>query len=193
MQHELAQAREYRSARRPSLVASWSEMSLENRGLSDSENSDRPYLEEPHVVVREPPVHISVRSKVPSIPLPPPPVAKRVGLDYNPLNPTQGNFATLDSELMMMHPHSQAKYSLDTTTSTIVENQQAPPAVHRSGIHRSTNSLPVNVPFISAPPADAVLTVEPSAPPIAGRVRTFNSAGHIRMPSSESGQRVPHI
>ncbi|KAJ2885166.1 hypothetical protein H4R27_001594 [Coemansia aciculifera] len=206
MQQELARAREYRSARRPSLVASWSETSLENRGLNDSDDSeqtrrppgdDQPILEEARVV-REPPVHISVRSKVPDIPLPPPPVAKRVGVDYNLLNPVQGNFATLDSEFVMMHPHNRAKYSLDATTSTIVENQQLPPAVHKSGIHRSTNSLPVNVPFISAPPADALLTVEPSAPPIAGRVRTFNSAGHMRRPSSELdsrniGQRVPPI
>ncbi|KAJ2046327.1 hypothetical protein IW146_008438 [Coemansia sp. RSA 922] len=197
MQQELARARDYRSSRRPSLVASWSETSLVNHGLNDSDDSEQtrrppgdnqPYLEEARVV-REPPVYISVRSKVPDIPLPPPPVARRVGVDYSLLDPVQGNFATLDSEFVMMHPHNRAKYSLDATTSTIVENQQLPPAVHKSGIHRSTNSLPVNVPFLSAPPADALLTVEPSAPPIAGRVRSFNSAGHMRRPSNDSGSR----
>ncbi|KAJ2260267.1 hypothetical protein GGI01_003110, partial [Coemansia sp. RSA 376] len=171
--------------------------SLVNHGLNDSDDSEQtrrppgdnqPYLEEARVV-REPPVYISVRSKVPDIPLPPPPVARRVGVDYSLLDPVQGNFATLDSEFVMMHPHNRAKYSLDATTSTIVENQQLPPAVHKSGIHRSTNSLPVNVPFLSAPPADALLTVEPSAPPIAGRVRSFNSAGHMRRPSNDSGSR----
>ncbi|KAJ1816835.1 hypothetical protein LPJ60_005138 [Coemansia sp. RSA 2675] len=198
MQQELVQAREYRSARRPSLVASWSETSLASRGLSDSDDSeqarrppaeDQPYLEGPRVVVREPPVHLTVRSNVPDAPLPPPPVAKRTGADSGPQSLVQGNFDTLDGEFVMVHPHSRAKYSLDVATSAIIENQHLPPAVHKSGIHRSTNSLPVNVPFLSAPPADALLAVEPSAPPIAGRVRTFNSAGHIRMPSSESDSR----
>ncbi|KAJ1671552.1 hypothetical protein GGF38_000718 [Coemansia sp. RSA 25] len=195
MQQELAQAREYRSARRPSLVASWSATSLGHRGSDysdDSEQTHRPHVDD------QPPMYVAVRPKVPTIPLPPPPIAQRLGTDYGPQDPEQGNFATLDGEFLMMHPHSRAKYNLDTTTSAIVENQQVPPAVYRSGIHRSTNSLPVNIPFISAPPADAMFPIEPSAPPIAERVRTFNSAGHTRKPSSETdsrntGQRVPHI
>ncbi|KAJ2326001.1 hypothetical protein GGI00_004869, partial [Coemansia sp. RSA 2681] len=105
MQQELAQAREYRSARRPSLVASWSATSLGHRGSDysdDSEQTHRPHVED------QPPMYVAVRPKVPTIPLPPPPIAQRLGTDYGPLDPVQGNFATLDGEFLMMHPHSRA-------------------------------------------------------------------------------------
>ncbi|KAJ2743998.1 hypothetical protein GGI20_003325 [Coemansia sp. BCRC 34301] len=195
MQQELAQAREYRSARRPSLVASWSETSLETPDSDDSEQTHRTHAND----YQPPPLYVSAgRPKVPTTPLPPPPVARRIGTDYDPLSIARGNFATLDSESLLMHPHSWAKYSFDTATSSIVENQRIPPAVHKSGIHRPTNSMPVNVPFISAPPDDAMLPVEPSAPPIAERVHTFNSAGHTREPSSgmgsmDVGRLVPRV
>ncbi|KAJ2356180.1 hypothetical protein GGF43_002237 [Coemansia sp. RSA 2618] len=71
-----------------------------------------------------------------------------------------------------------AKFQLDT--------QATPAPTHRGGFHRSVNSLPTNVPVISAPPGSDVLLAAPSAPPMTERRPTFLSMGHYHE-ASDSG------
>ncbi|KAJ2083430.1 hypothetical protein H4R24_000809 [Coemansia sp. RSA 988] len=100
--------------------------------------------------------------------------------------PTEGSFETSDDDTLALHPTSHAKFSLDAARPTATETQHTPQPVHRSGFHRSVNSLPTNMPLISAPPASESPLAMPSAPPITDRVPTFISVGHPRNSSHEN-------
>ncbi|KAJ2793966.1 hypothetical protein H4R20_006377, partial [Coemansia guatemalensis] len=105
---------------------------------------------------------------------------QRTSRDFGHRAPTEGSFETSDDDTLALHPASHAKYSLDLARPTAAEAQHAPKPVHRAGFHRSVNSLPTNVPLISAPPAGESSLAMPSAPPITDRVPTFISVGHHR-------------
>ncbi|KAJ2614630.1 hypothetical protein H4S08_001632 [Coemansia sp. RSA 1365] len=91
---------------------------------------------------------------------------------------TEGSFKTSDDDTPALHPASHAKYSLDIARPAVAKAQHTSQPTHRSGLHRSVNSLPTNVPLISAPPAAESSLAAPSAPPITDRVPTFVSVGH---------------
>ncbi|KAJ2609335.1 hypothetical protein EV177_004507 [Coemansia sp. RSA 1804] len=99
---------------------------------------------------------------------------------------TENNFEMYKDASSSIHPAGHAKYLIDTTGDGDLEFREAPEPAHRAAFHRSANSLPINVPLISAPPLDSRSSVAPSAPPIPKRVPTFLSLDHARMPRSDS-------
>ncbi|KAJ2844525.1 hypothetical protein GGI22_006848, partial [Coemansia erecta] len=99
---------------------------------------------------------------------------------------TEGNVNVLDNSYSSIHPADHAKYLIDTTGDGDLAFREAPEPAHRATHHRSANSLPMNVPLISAPPSGNQPPVMPSAPPIPKRIPTFMSLDHAIMPGSTS-------
>ncbi|KAJ2213447.1 hypothetical protein EV179_003866 [Coemansia sp. RSA 487] len=139
----------------------------------------------PPLPYRQPPTPTYTQSISPLPPKPSTPqplaVQPRV-LEY----PTEGIFDVPDDSSSSIHPADRAKYLIDTTGDGDLAFREAPAPVHRATYHRSANSLPMNVPLISAPPSDNQSSVMPSAPPIPNRIPTFMSLDHARMPSGSS-------
>ncbi|KAJ2472824.1 hypothetical protein GGI02_001304 [Coemansia sp. RSA 2322] len=175
-------------------MASWSDAMVGSRVSDDSDSSGaqtrrlhtsaRPTIGERHMA--DEPLARIVHSKVPNIPLPPPPVARKRSVGLGPLNPALGSFVATDGAPLADYSARMHKYSLDTTSSTVVESHQIPPAVHRGSFHHSANSLPVNVALAPTPPIDPMSSAVPSAPPIARQVPTFYTTGHMRSQSGGS-------
>ncbi|KAJ2437169.1 hypothetical protein IWW46_005451, partial [Coemansia sp. RSA 2440] len=117
---------------------------------------------------------IPVRKDAQTIPIQPEHIATPplVQCEPGPDCPTEGTYETID------RPVEHAKFQLDAFA--------APAPVHRGGFHRSVNSLPTNVPVISAPPGSDQLLATPSAPPLTARMPTFISVGHRLDPSDSS-------
>ncbi|KAJ1857376.1 hypothetical protein LPJ76_001754 [Coemansia sp. RSA 638] len=117
---------------------------------------------------------IPVRKDAQTMPVQPELIATPplVQCEPGPECPTEGTYETID------RPAEHAKFQLDTYAT--------PAPVHRGGFHRSVNSLPTNVPVISAPPGSDQLLATPSAPPLTARMPTFISVGH-RLEPSDSG------
>ncbi|KAJ1798544.1 hypothetical protein LPJ59_002428 [Coemansia sp. RSA 2399] len=98
----------------------------------------------------------------------------------------EGNVDVLDASSSSIHPADHAKYLIDTTGDGDLAFREALEPAHRAALHRSANSLPMNVPLISAPPSGNQPPIMPSAPPIPKRTPTFMSLDDAIMPSSTS-------
>ncbi|KAJ2662817.1 hypothetical protein IW148_002731 [Coemansia sp. RSA 1199] len=147
---------------------------------SDSQQEEMPLASPPLPVRRRASVAyrvappIPVRKDAQTMPVQPEHIATPplVQCEPGPECPTEGTYETID------RPAEHAKFQLDTYAT--------PAPVHRGGFHRSVNSLPTNVPVISAPPGSDQLLATPSAPPLTARMPTFISVGH-RLEPSDSG------
>ncbi|KAJ1893468.1 hypothetical protein LPJ66_005740 [Kickxella alabastrina] len=171
--------RDYRSSRRPSLTASWSEAELNNRDIDDNSQENRPsnlpIQENGSLKVRR------TRLKVPNSPLPPPPMpmaplspsrsvspipkpaiatpppAARPDVDaFHPQNPMEGTFGLQDDELPMMR-HS---FRQDPGFKAV------PQRVHHPSFHDDSCNLPPQiVPMPHRPSAIAAATASKPSPP----------------------------